>query len=175
MGEERQYIQRALPHPVSPDGFGKSRPQEDALNGVPLNYPTALVISGGILCFVDMKSISANSKAAEGENWDGDGDSLFLQAGGNKVLLQCFLHAVPVQFSLLASAADMFSGHPADCIFVFRPCFGIRLLSLVLLVLFLHRKAGKYFSRLLIYVCFPLLLFILFTQWLFFFISDDEI
>lgn len=84
------------------------------------------------------------------------------------------LSLVSVQFSLL-SLVDMFSGHPVDCTLVFQPCFGIRLLFLFLLVLFLHRKAGKYVSRLLIYVCFPLLLFTLFTQWLFFFIFDDEI
>lgn len=55
---------------MSPDGFGKSRPQED----VPLKYPTAIVTSENILCFVGMNNISANSKAAEDENLDIDGN-----------------------------------------------------------------------------------------------------
>lgn len=85
------------------------------------------------------------------------------------------LSLASVQFSLLAEAVDLLSEDPVDWMLVFLPCFGIRLLSLFLLVLFLHRKAGKYISRLLIRVCFPLLLFILFTQWLFSLISDYEI
>lgn len=61
---------------MSPDGFGKSRPQEDVL----LKYPTALVTWENVLCFVGMDNISANSKAAEDENLDWDGN-IFLLAG----------------------------------------------------------------------------------------------
>lgn len=60
------------------------------------------MISEDILCFVGMKNISANSKAAEDENLDLD--NLFLLAGENKVLLWHFLHAVSY-FSSVFSAS----------------------------------------------------------------------